>query len=128
MVRWHNTSPIRLADVDATLMVLVFLEWPGICPGDTVDSSCVCFTAPSAMRFLDVPFMSVSSGILSWAAAIWDSWSNCDSWLELLPGLNLPPLAGGVNTGSEPEPLRLLVVCELLRERACACRFGNWTG
>jgi hypothetical protein len=123
---------MRLPAVDATLTVLVFLEWPTICPDDTFDVSRVCFTTPSAIRFLDAAWaMSASSGILAWAAAIWESWCNWDSWLEPwalpLPGLTRPPLAGGVNTGSAPfvEPV---VPWELLRERASGCRLGNWGG
>ena len=120
---------MRLPAVEATLTVLVFLEWPTICPGDTFDLSRVCFTMPSAMRFLDaaVPMSTASSGILACAAAIWESWSSWDSWLESwalpLTGLNRPPLAGGVNTGSAP--LVELVPWELLRESARGCRFGN---
>lgn len=123
---------MRLPAVEATLTVLVFLEWPTICPGDTFEASRVCFATPSAMRFLDAPFpMSTgSSGILSWAAAIWDRCSNWDSWLEPwalpVPGLNRPPLAGGVNTGSAP--FVELVPWELLRESASGCRFGRWGG
>jgi hypothetical protein len=84
------------------------------------------------MRFLDAPFaMSpASSGTLSWAAAIWESCSNWDSWLEPwalpAPGLNLPPLVGGVNTGSAP--FVELVPWELLRESARGCRFVKCGG
>jgi hypothetical protein len=69
---------MRLPAVDATLTVLVFLVWPTICLGDTFDLSRVCFTTPSAMRFFDAPcaMSVVSSGILAWAAAIWESWCN----------------------------------------------------
>jgi hypothetical protein len=123
---------MRLPAVEATLTVLVFLEWPTMCPGDALDVSRVCFTMPSAMRFLDAPgaMSGWSSGILAWAAAIWESWSNWDSWLPpwalASPGLNLPPLAGGVNTGSTP--LAKPVPWELLRGRARWCRFGNCGG
>ena len=122
---------MRLPAVEATLTVLVFLEWPTICPGDTFDLSRVCFTMPSAMRFLDaaVAMSAASSGILAWAAAIWESWSNWDSWLESwalpLTGLNRPPLAGGVNTGSAPL-VDVVVPWELLRERASGWRADNW--
>lgn len=120
---------MRLPAVEATLTVLVFLEWPTMRPGDALDVSRVCFTTPSAMRFLDAPgaMSGASSGILAWAAAIWESCSNWDSWLEpwalVLPGLNLPPLAGGVNTGSTP--LVEAARCELLPESARWCRLGN---
>jgi hypothetical protein len=113
------------------LTVLVFLEWPTICLGDTFDLSRVCFTMPSAIRFLDdapPPTSMASSGILSWAAAICESCKSCDSWLEPwalpVPGLNLPPLVGGVNTGSAS--FVELVPCELVRERARWCRWCNW--
>jgi hypothetical protein len=66
---------MRLPAVEAMLTVLVFREWPTVWPGDTYDLSRVCFTMPSAMRFLEAPGIpsTVSSGIRSWAAAIWES-------------------------------------------------------
>lgn len=61
------------------------------------------FTIPSAMRFREVT--ASPSANLSCAAAICDSWSNCDSWLELwplvfAPGIS-PWLVGGVKTLSD---------------------------
>ncbi len=127
----RHTSPMRLPEVEATLTVLVFLEWPGYWPGDTVDLSRVCLTMPSALRLRDAPTprSAMSSGILAWAAAIWESWSSWDSWLDSwalpVPGLSLPPLAGGVNTGSAPL-VDVVVPWELLRERASGWRADNW--
>lgn len=118
--------------------MLVFLEWPIACPGETFDLERACLTAPSAIRFLDGPWIMsamsavASSGILAWAAAIWESRCSCeeDSWLEPwalpVPGLNLPPLVGGVKTGSAP--LVEAVPWELLRERASECEFGSCCG
>lgn len=43
---------MRLPVVEATLTVLVFLEWP-LRTGETFEFPLICLTSPSAILFLD---------------------------------------------------------------------------
>jgi hypothetical protein len=122
-----RTSLMRLPVVEATLMVLVFLEWL-ILTGEALEWFRVCLTKPSAILFLDSdPLMSASSrdtSIFCCKAARFDSCMSCDSWLEawlfslrLLPSLSLP---GGVKTRSISLEVEL-VACEPLVEPSKGC-------
>lgn len=114
---------MRLPAVDATLTALVFLEWPPMYMGDILDAFRVCLTEPSAARLRDSAPPSnasetVTSAILSRAAASLDNWCSWDSWLEKScselyafalpltlplpppPTLNSPSLIGGVKSWS----------------------------
>lgn len=120
----EHTSPMRLLVVEATLTVLVFLEWP-IRMGEVLEWCRVCLTMPSAILFLDcAPSRSASSrdtAIFCCRAARLDNCINWDSWLEelavpwrLLPSLSL---SVGVKTRSASLDAELeLVVWKSLLE------------
>lgn len=79
---------MRLLVVEATLSVLVFLEWP-IRTGEALERWRVCLVTPSAILFLECgPLISASSRdttIFCCRAARLDKCISWDSWLDELP-------------------------------------------